>query len=78
MILPTKYLSTDRSLLNLSAEVIGLLGREKAVSKLWSDFQQTRQGKPMVTYEWFVLTLDLLYCMGHIDYKSGKIVRKTT
>ncbi|MBX8464322.1 ABC-three component system middle component 6 [Deinococcus sp. RIT780] len=78
MILPTKYLNIDRSLLNLGAEVMTLLGREKPVSKLWEEFQKTRQGKAIVTYEWFVLTLDLLFCLGYVDYKSGKIVRRAT
>lgn len=78
MILPTKYLDTDRSLLNLSAEVMELLGQGLPVSKLWEEFQTTRQGKPMVTYEWFVLTLDLLYCLGMVEYRKGKIIRLRT
>lgn len=75
MILPTKYLTTDRSLLNLAAEVMVILGKEKALSKLWEEFQKSRPGKALVTYEWFVLTLDLLFCLGYIEFSKGKIVR---
>ena len=70
-----KYLTTDRSLMNLGAEIMSLLGKEKALSKLWEDFQLVRSDKPIVTYEWFVLALDLLFCLGYIDFRKGKIVR---
>lgn len=75
MILPTKHLSTDRSLINLSAEISNMFDNEVALSNLWEKFQKSRQNKPQVSFEWFALSLDLLFIMGRIDSKQGKIVK---
>ena len=74
MILPTKRLSQDRAMLAVGAEVLGLLEEPKTVSRLWEEFQYTRRVRPSsgaVTYDWFVLTLDLLYAVGAVELESG-------
>ena len=78
MILPTKHLNAERSILRIGAEILVLLGSESTVSRLWSEFQKYRREnlciKP-VTYDWFVLTLDFLFLLGTISFLDGKIVR---
>lgn len=78
MILPTKHLSEERSLLRIGAEILLLLDNESTVSRLWADFQVYRRDDLKilpVTYDWFVLALDLLIVLDAIRFDSGKIVR---
>jgi hypothetical protein len=76
MILPTKGLALDRALLSVGAEVLRRLDRPKTVSRLW-DQVRNRQCSLLesVPYEWFVLSLDLLYLCGAIDFEDGQIRR---
>jgi hypothetical protein len=76
MILPTKHLSTEKSLLWIGAEILDMLNEPKTVSRLWNDFRLSRnnnQSTPKVTYEWFILALDLLYTTDAIQYSNGRI-----
>ncbi len=78
MILPTKHLNEARSLLRIGAEILLLTRKETTVSRLWADFQKYRleelEIKP-VTYDWFILALDLLFILGIIEFSEGKITR---
>ncbi len=76
MILPTKRLSQDRSLLTVGAEVLRLLDEPKTVSRLWEEVWQARSARTAVrtvTYEWFVLSLDLLYLLNAVELDHGRI-----
>ncbi len=42
MILPTKHLRADRSLIAVGGEVLGMLGESKTVSRLWEEFSHNR------------------------------------
>ncbi|MEZ4447871.1 MAG: ABC-three component system middle component 6 [Nannocystaceae bacterium] len=78
MILPTKHLREDRTLLAIGADVLRLLGESKTVSRLWDDFQRRRDdddANSTVTYDWFVLALDLLFALGLVDFQRGRILR---
>lgn len=78
MILPTKHLREDRTLLAIGADVLRLLGESKTVSRLWDDFQRRRDdddASSTVTYDWFVLALDLLFALGLVDFQRGRILR---
>lgn len=78
MILPTKHLNEERSILRVGAEILLLLKNESTVSRLWADFQTYRHDelkiKP-VTYDWFVLALDFLFLLDAIRFDDGKITR---
>lgn len=89
MILPTKHLSGRRALIGLGAQVLSLLKAPKTFSRLWDEFKIKERDSdrgagessrnlraPSVTYDWFVLALDLLFAFGIIELKRGKI-RKT-
>jgi hypothetical protein len=76
MILPTKRLSQDRSLLYIGAEIIRLVDEPKTVSRLWQELQATRSaqsGLAPLTYDWFVLSLDLLFLVRAIRIERGRI-----
>lgn len=81
MILPTKHLSQDRSLLYVGGEIIRLLNEPKTVSRLWQELQSARSAEPTLaplTYDWFVLSLDLLYLMNAITIDRGRIDKATS
>jgi hypothetical protein len=80
MILPTKRLGQDRSLLYIGAEVLRLLSEPKTVSRLWQDLQKARSARSesaSLTYDWFVLALDLLFLLNAIKYDRGRIEKAT-
>ncbi len=77
MILPTKRLGVDRALLTVGGEIIRLLNEPKTVSRIWEELKRVRtaQGKRhSLSYDWFVLALDLLYAIGAIQLEGGRIV----
>jgi hypothetical protein len=76
MILPTKHLSEKKSLLLVGANILVLLEEPKTVSRIWNELRNTNNGYQDVggiTYSWFVLAIDLLYCLGAIHYDSGRL-----
>lgn len=76
MILPTKRLSASRSLLFIGAEILSLVDQPKTVSRLWRDFQSLPRVKDeAISYDWFVLGLDLLFSISAIDLKQGKLIK---
>jgi hypothetical protein len=79
VILPTKRLSEDRSLLGVGADLLRLLDQPKTVSRLWEEMQKRRQvgaGVSKLPYDWFILSLDLLYAIGAVELRSGRISRR--
>jgi hypothetical protein len=76
MILPTKGLALDRALLSVGADVLRRLDRPKTVSRLW-DQVRNRESSLLesVPYDWFLLSLDLLYLCGAVDFEDGQISR---
>ena len=80
MILPTKHLRPERSLLAISGEVVSILDEAKTVSRVWEEFSKSRSRashRAPVSYDWFVLSLDLLFILGVVEFRSGRIVRAT-
>jgi len=80
MILPTKRLPEDRSILLVGGEILQLLDEPKTVSRLWQELRELRVlkggGSPL-TYEWFVLALDFLYAVSAISELAGRIVKSS-
>ena len=76
MILPTKYLPHDRALVNVGAEILKHLEEPRSVSALWDcvrEGQTYKAGTTLVSFDWFVLALNLLYAISAIDYRDGII-----
>lgn len=81
MILPTKHLRPERSLLAISAEVASILDEPKTVSRTWEEFlkaQSRANGRAPVPYGWFALSLDLLFILGAIEFHAGRVSRTKT
>ena len=78
MILPTKHLLTERSLIGIGGEILSLLSESKTVSRLWDDFRQARidSNRRIVGFDRFVLALDLLYLMQVIDLERERLFRR--
>lgn len=80
MILPTKHLPQDRALLSVGARILENLGRPKTISALWGEIAKRPElpqasSKPM-SFDGFVLALDLLFLLGAIDLNEGLLTRK--
>jgi len=76
MILPTKHLPQERSLIGIGGEVLGLLDEKKTVSSLWNEFKRSRLDRgAIITFDWFVLALDLLFMMNAITSEKGLVRR---
>lgn len=78
MILPTKHIRPERALLTIGGEVLGRLREPLTVSRLWDEVRthrgETAEPAP-INYDWFVLSLDLLFMIGAIELERG-LVRK--
>ena len=75
MILPSKHNRISDCLLNVGAILLNNLKQESTVSMLW-DNVHTNQG--IVTFERFVLGLDLLFVLGLIRYNQNGLVERTS
>jgi len=81
VILPSKHLSQERALLSVGARVLQQLQEPMTVSALWEEFprfgkENARSSTPM-SYDGFVLALDLLFLMGTVELKDGLLARKS-
>lgn len=80
MILPTKHIRPDRTLLSIGAELLACLREPTTVSRLWDDVRSARGAtldSASINYDWFVLALDLLFMLGAVDLERG-LVRRTS
>ena len=70
MILPSKHISEEQSLLGVSVVVLKYLKKPQTVTSLWD---KLRDEQIVGTYERFVLALDMLYILGIINMYQGMI-----
>lgn len=78
MILPTKHLSQDKALLTLGADILDRLETPQTVSALWDGLRlgrKDRESASRISYNWFILSLVLLYTMGAVEFHRGTIRR---
>ena len=79
MILPTKGIAPERALLSLGGEVLRRLDEPKTVSRVWDEMRRVRMPlKPRLTFDWFVLALDLLCSLGAVELEKGRLVKTAT
>ena len=79
MILPTKGVPPSKALITVGAEVLSILGRSPlSVSGIWLRFneQQEASESMAVSYDWFILALDLLYLLGVIQITGQGLIRR--
>jgi len=79
MILPSKHLPQGRALLTVGALILEHMDHPKTVSALWEELSHgsgtDSETLPSLTYDWFVLALDLLYAVGAADLRKGLLTR---
>ena len=81
MILPTKYLPHDRALLSVGAEILTQLMEPRTVSELWECVREDRNKRVAATplsFDWFVLALNLLFAVSAIEYSNGVVRREVS
>ena len=74
MILPTKHIRPESTLLAGGGEILAHLSTPATVSTLW---ERVQPHPALQVFERFVLTLDLLFIMGAVDFERGLLVRRT-
>ena len=75
MILPTKHMTVNYSLLGVGALILSRLNQPRTVSAMWEEFR----GYPEIsTYERFTLGLDLLFMINAIELYEGKLRKLQT
>ncbi len=72
MILPTKYIREEESLMGLGCVILEKITFYSDLSTLW---ESVKNDKNFGTFERFILTLDLLFIMGLIEFDNNKIKR---
>lgn len=82
MILPSKHLPRDRALLTVGGQVLTFLTRPKTVSALWEELNKQAEGlvaalPRRISYDWFLLALDLLYALDTIELENGLVTRRS-
>jgi ABC-three component (ABC-3C) system Middle Component 6 len=80
MILPTKHIPQERALLTVGSHILKQLDKQKTVSALWEEtiakYNNGKNSNPGISYDWFVLALDLLFTIEAIDIKDGLLRRR--
>jgi hypothetical protein len=80
MILPTKRIPEDRALLAIGADVLKLLDRPQTVSKVWEELKITRANRLAnnpLTFDWFTLSLAMLFAVQALVLENGRLRRAT-
>ncbi|MBS3978085.1 MAG: hypothetical protein KGZ75_15380 [Syntrophomonadaceae bacterium] len=78
MILPTKHVRADRALIGVGAEILDILKQPMTMSRLWDEVRGRRSlhaPNAPIDYQWFVLSLDLLYMISALEFDRG-LIRK--
>jgi len=78
MILPTKHLRSETSLIYIGGIITSIISSSPhTVDQLWYKvkaeyFKRALDGE--ITYDWFVLALSMLYTIGAASIRDGRIV----
>lgn len=78
MILPTKHVRPDRALIGVGAEVLGILKQPMTMSRLWDEMRGRRSlhaSNAPIDYQWFILSLDLLFTINAVEFDRGLVRR---
>jgi hypothetical protein len=77
MILPTKGILPRQALLALGADILRLLTEAMTVSRLWDEFRRREDRGVTVTFDWFILALDLLFALDAVELDRERVRRRT-
>lgn len=67
-------------MLTVGSEILGLLDRPRTVSSVWEELRGSKDKarRRRLSYDWFVLALDLLFLMGAIVLHDGLLTKSPT
>jgi hypothetical protein len=72
VILPTRHIATESSLISIGARALGELRTPRSVSDLWAAL---RDEAGVVTFDRFCLALTFLHVLDVIDLDGEMVVR---
>lgn len=72
MILPNKYIKENEALIGVGTILLNFLSGEKALSDLWESVKEIPN---IGNYERFILSLDLLFILGLIEFRNNKLIK---
>ena len=72
MILPTKHIPAEQTLLGAGAVIFSELSQPHTVTGLW---ESVRESRAVGTFERFVLAVTMLYALRAVRFERGVIVR---
>lgn len=72
MIMPTKHIPAEQSLLGAGAVVFSELSQPRTVTALW---EAVRESGSVGTFERFVLAVTMLYTLRMVRFEAGVIIR---
>ncbi|MDP3489783.1 MAG: hypothetical protein Q8R71_06570 [Phenylobacterium sp.] len=78
MILPGKHIKPDRALLTVGSDVLAAMGETATVSGLWEATRELRAKRASASplpFDWFILSLSLLYAIGAIDIRGELLIK---
>ena len=78
MILPTKGLRPEMTLLTIGAEILDQLEQERPLSEVWDRVRAARRKimpSRILSFDWFVLSLSLLYALSVVEFRNGILRR---
>ena len=70
--MPNKYLKEEDTLLGSSAVIFNNIQEHQNLSELWDN---VKNNNSVYNFERFILTLDMLYTLGLIDFKNNNIIK---
>jgi hypothetical protein len=79
MVVPTKGITPQRSLLAVGAQILLTLDRPLTVSQAWPTLQEWRRIRghhAPVPFWWFVLALDTLHALGVVELQEELLVAR--
>lgn len=77
MLLPTKHIIAERSILGVGSRVLKHLNAPATIDEIWNRFdeQQPTSGK-RIDFGWFILALCALYAMDQVSLDGAVLTRK--
>lgn len=79
MILPSKSIPPEKSLIALGGSVLELLQESPlTVTSVWTELHAREKAAyaAPISFEWFVLSLDMLYALGAIELEPAGVLRR--
>lgn len=70
--MPNKCLKEEDTLLGSSAVIFNNLNDKQTLSELWD---KVKQEEAIYNFERFILSLDLLYLLGIIDFNENSLIK---